>query len=112
MRDCSRPTTHEIPDSPPITDISALNGNRAQSQPFDARHRDLIEVPVIAGMAGKVTEIGLFFCQLETFDGLLLFVPARCSASSSRTPEAHLRHSARICTADGDQCRPTPIPRV
>lgn len=84
-------------------------GRSAMLRPFHPG--DFIEVPVIAGMAGKVTEIGLFFCQLETSDGLFLFVPARCSASSSRTPEAHLRHSARNCAADGDQCRPTPIPR-
>jgi len=55
---------------------------------------DFIEVPTVTGMAGKVKEIGLFVCQLETFDGLFLFVP---NSSLWNAPlKNHTRNSGRI----------------
>jgi small conductance mechanosensitive channel len=55
---------------------------------------DFIEVPTVAGMAGRVKEIGLFVCQLETFDGLFLFVP---NSSLWNAPlKNHTRTSGRI----------------
>jgi small conductance mechanosensitive channel len=55
---------------------------------------DFIEVPTVAGMAGNVKEIGLFACQLETFDGLFLFVP---NSSLWNAPlKNHSRNSGRI----------------
>jgi small conductance mechanosensitive channel len=42
-------------------------------RPF--RVGDFIEVPTIVGLSGKVREIGLFTCTLDTSDGLFLFVP-------------------------------------
>jgi small conductance mechanosensitive channel len=56
-------------------------------RPF--RIGDFIEVPTVAGMAGTVKEIGLFVCQLETFDGLFLFVP------NSQLWNAPLRNHSR-----------------
>jgi small conductance mechanosensitive channel len=61
-------------------------------RPF--RMGDFIEVPSIAGMAGTVKEIGLFVCQLETFDGLFLFVP---NSSLWNAPlKNHSRNRGRI----------------
>jgi small conductance mechanosensitive channel len=55
---------------------------------------DFIEVPSVAGVAGRVREIGLFVCQLETFDGLFLFVP---NSSLWNAPlKNHTRNAARI----------------
>jgi small conductance mechanosensitive channel len=55
---------------------------------------DFIEVPTAAGMAGKVKEIGLFACQLETFDGPFLFVP---NSSLWNAPlKNHTRNSGRM----------------
>ena len=36
---------------------------------------DYIEIVSVAPFAGKVREIGLFACQLETYDGLFVFAP-------------------------------------
>ncbi len=55
---------------------------------------DFIEVPSVTGVAGKVREIGLFVCRLETFDGLFLLVP---NSSLWNAPlKNHTRTSGRI----------------
>jgi small conductance mechanosensitive channel len=61
-------------------------------RPF--RLGDFIEVPAAASVAGKVTEIGLFTCQLETFDGVFLFVPN--SALWNTSLKNHTRNSGRL----------------
>lgn len=72
---------------------------------------DFIEVPSIAGLAGTVKEIGLFVCQVETFDGLFLFVP---NSSLWNAPlKNHSRNCGRIvsvtvtvpATADSERAR-------
>ena len=42
-------------------------------RPF--RVGDFVEVPTVGGLSGKVREIGLFTCILDTAEGLFLFVP-------------------------------------
>lgn len=78
-------------------------------RPF--RLGDFIEVSSIPGMAGTVKEIGLFVCQLETFDGLFLFVP---NSSLWNAPlKNHTRSLGRIvslnvvvpATADSERAR-------
>ncbi len=72
---------------------------------------DFIEVPTVAGMAGKVKEIGLFVCQLESFDGLFLFVPN--STLWNAPLKNHTRNQGRIVSlnvavpaaADSDRAR-------
>lgn len=54
---------------------------------------DFIEVPS-AGMAGRVKEMGLFACQLETFDGMFLFVPN--SALWNAALKNHTRNAGRL----------------
>ncbi len=55
---------------------------------------DFIEMPAVPGMAGTVKEIGLFACQLKTFDGLFLFVP---NSSLWNAPlKNHTRNVGRI----------------
>jgi small conductance mechanosensitive channel len=52
-------------------------------------------VEVLGGVAaGKVKEIGLFTCQLETFDGVFLFVPN--SALWNAALKNHTRNSGRL----------------
>ena len=58
-------------------------------RPF--RLGDFVEVP---GIAGTVKEIGLFACQLKTFDGLFLFVPN--SALWNVPLKNHSRNVGRI----------------
>jgi len=59
---------------------------------------DYIEMPTLVGTAGTVKEIGLFGCELETFDGLYLFVP---NSSLWNAPlKNHTRSSARIVGVD------------
>jgi small conductance mechanosensitive channel len=61
-------------------------------RPF--RVGDFIDLPAVPGMAGTVKEIGLFACQLETFDGLFLFVP---NSSLWNAPlKNHTRNLGRI----------------
>ncbi|HUH84943.1 MAG TPA: mechanosensitive ion channel [Stellaceae bacterium] len=55
---------------------------------------EFIEVPSVAGVAGWVREIGLFVCQLETFDGLFLFVPN--SALWNAPLKNHSRNLGRV----------------
>jgi small conductance mechanosensitive channel len=65
-------------------------------RPF--RIGDFIEVPTLTGMAGKVMEIGLFVCQLETFDGLFLFVPN--STLWNAPLKNHSRNQGRIVSVN------------
>jgi small conductance mechanosensitive channel len=48
----------------------------------------------VAGITGKVKEIGLFTCQLETFDGVFLFVPN--SQLWNAALKNHTRNSGRL----------------
>jgi small conductance mechanosensitive channel len=74
---------------------------------------DFIEVPAAASLAGRVTEIGLFTCQLETFDGVFLFVPN--AALWNAALKNHTRNSGRLVSiivtvpaaADIEQARRT-----
>jgi len=72
---------------------------------------EFIEVPSVVGVAGWVREIGLFVCQLESFDGLFLFVPN--SALWNAPLKNHSRNLGRIlsltavvpATADRERAR-------
>jgi small conductance mechanosensitive channel len=59
---------------------------------------DFIEVLAGVTMAGKVKEIGLFTCQLETFDGVFLFVPN--SALWNAALKNHTRNSGRLVSVN------------
>jgi small conductance mechanosensitive channel len=59
---------------------------------------DFIEVSTVASVAGKVKDIGLFATQLETFDGLFLFVPN--SALWNAPLKNHTRNSGRIVSVN------------
>ena len=60
-------------------------------RPF--RHGDYIEVPA-NNIAGRVHEIGLFVCQLETFDGVFVFAPN--SAIWNAALRNHSRNAGRL----------------
>jgi small conductance mechanosensitive channel len=62
-------------------------------RPF--RVGDFIEVN---GMAGTVREIGLFVCNLETFDGLFLFAPN--STIWNQALRNHTRNAGRLVSVD------------
>ena len=72
---------------------------------------DFIEIPTVPGLAGRVKDIGLFACQLETFDGLFLFVPN--SSLWNTSVKNHSRNLGRIVsvnvtvpgTADSEKAR-------
>lgn len=59
---------------------------------------DFIEVSTVASVAGEVKDIGLFATQLETFDGLFLFVPN--SALWNAPLKNHTRNSGRIVSVN------------
>ena len=56
---------------------------------------DLIEV---AGQSGAVEEIGLFVCQLRTFDGLFLFLPN--SSIWNQPLKNHTRNGGRLISVN------------
>jgi small conductance mechanosensitive channel len=61
-------------------------------RPF--RVGDFIEVPTVSGLIGRVREIGLFACRLETFDGLLVVAP---NATIWNAPlRNHTRNEGRL----------------
>jgi small conductance mechanosensitive channel len=60
-------------------------------RPF--RAGDFIEV---GGMSGTVREVGLFVCQLETFDGIFLFAPN--SAIWNSALKNHTRNERRLAS--------------
>jgi small conductance mechanosensitive channel len=62
-------------------------------RPF--RIGDFIEVN---NMAGTVREIGLFVCQLETFDGIFLFAPN--STIWNQPLRNHTRNAGRLISVD------------
>jgi len=72
---------------------------------------DFVEVPTVVGMAGRVREMGLFACRLETFDGLFLFAPN--SLLWNAPLKNHTRNSGRMlsvtvtvpATADVERAR-------
>jgi small conductance mechanosensitive channel len=65
-------------------------------RPF--RLGDYVEVPIVPGLSGRIRDIGLFACQLETFDGLYLFVPN--SSLWNTALRNHSRSPGRIVSAN------------